>query len=132
MNVLEDNYDFDEFKKIINTNDNLIVLDFFAEWCNPCKKLTPHLEQMVNKFPEVTFYKIDVDKNQDVSQQFKIKCMPTIIMLKNRYIVEKIEGGALEILSKDSKNDNDYFELDRIEGLDVTKINNSIEKYRKI
>lgn len=126
MNSLGINTSIEEFKKVIDKNDRLIVLDFYATWCRPCKMLTPALMEMAADNTDVAFYKVDVDTNQDISQQFKIKCMPTIIFLKNKVIHEKMEGNSLSVL----EGKLTYDELDRIEGLDVQKIKNSIEKYK--
>merc|ERR1711988_730195 len=57
--------------------DKLVVVDFFATWCPPCKMIAPKLEQMSNEFPHVKFYKVDVDANPQASQLAGISCMPT-------------------------------------------------------
>lgn len=129
MKEIIDNITMKEFIELVNYDDNLIVLDFFAQWCGPCKRLTPFLEQCSTNYKDVHFYKIDVDTNDDVCQQFNIKCMPTIIFLKNKKVTEKLEGLSQKILEN---NDNmDYEELDRIEGIDEVKILAILNSYKK-
>lgn len=127
MNELSDDIDINDFIKIINTNDNLIVLDFYAKWCRPCKILTPYLNQLAKINKDVFFYKIDIDKYSEIGYQFNIKSMPTLIFLKKRKILDKMEGGSLKILQNVYDN---YFELDSIEGLELSKINSNIIKFK--
>ena len=124
MNHLSEDTDFKEFIKIINTN-KLIILDFYADWCNPCIKLTPYLIKLANKYKKAIFYKINIENNEDIAQQFDITCMPTIIFLKNKSILDKLNIDNLE----NSDNDDDYYVLDKIEGLDIDKIIKCIEKH---
>ena len=61
MKEIVDNISLREFIDLVNLDDKLIVLDFFANWCGPCKRLTPFLEQCNITYKNVHFYKIDVD-----------------------------------------------------------------------
>ncbi len=127
MKLIDEGIEMDEFIDLINNEEKLIILDFFAEWCRPCNVLTPYLKTMETIYTNVLFLKIDVDKNPDISQQFNIKCMPTIIFLKNKSIKDKIEGQSLTLHMKDKIN---YEELDRVEGIDTETIKNLIEKFK--
>lgn len=126
MKEIIDNISLKEFIELVNLDDKLIVLDFFAQWCGPCKRLTPFLEQCSKTYKDIHFYKIDVDNNEDVCQQFDIKCMPTLVFIKNKKVEHKLEGLSQTILEKNIQN---YEELDRIEGINETKILETIQKY---
>ncbi|MFC5193773.1 MULTISPECIES: thioredoxin [Bizionia] len=72
-----------KFSEIIN-KDKPVLVDFFAEWCGPCKTMSPILKDVKDSLGEdVTILKIDVDKNQQLAAQFKVRGVPTLILYKN-------------------------------------------------
>ena len=73
----------------------LVVVDFYAEWCGPCQKLAPVLEELAAKAPaaKVKFYKVDVDQSRELAAQKGIKSMPTINFYKAGQQVHQIIGG---------------------------------------
>lgn len=80
----------DEFDTIIK-NGNVIV-DFYADWCGPCKMLGPVLEKISAKYPDITFIKVNVDKEEQLAASFKIMSIPAVFMLKDGNIVNKFVG----------------------------------------
>jgi thioredoxin 1 len=77
--------------KLLVNNDRLIVLDFYATWCGPCKRMEPIVKQLEKEYPNVDFYKIDVDKST-VDDALGINAMPTYLFIKNSSNLEQIEG----------------------------------------
>ncbi|XP_070785526.1 thioredoxin-like [Enoplosus armatus] len=84
-----------EFKAILKeAGDKLVVVDFTATWCGPCKQIGPEFEKESLK-PEnanVIFLKVDVDEAEDVSSECKISCMPTFHFYKNGAKVDEFSG----------------------------------------
>ncbi len=83
------------FDELINDNKPVLV-DFFAEWCGPCKTMTPILKEVANKVQgKARVLKIDVDKNQQVAAKYQVRGVPTLIIFKNGKQVWK-QSGVIE------------------------------------
>lgn len=80
----------DEFKTVIN--EGKVVVDFFATWCGPCKMLSPVVDEISNELSDINFYKVDVDKNEDIAREYGIMSIPTIIIFENGKVVNTLVG----------------------------------------
>lgn len=69
-----------------------VVIDFWAEWCGPCQKLGPAVEELAEKYPEVLVGKMNVDENDEISGQYRVRNIPTVIFIKNGELVDKTVG----------------------------------------
>lgn len=80
--------------------EQLIVLDFYAKWCAPCKQLTPILEELANEYTDVIFYKIDIEDELafDLVQTFKISKLPTLVYYRGNKEVARTNGINIEII----------------------------------
>ncbi|MFK7749850.1 MAG: thioredoxin family protein [Kordia sp.] len=87
--------------KLLIDNDRLIVLDFYATWCGPCKRMDPILKELNAKYKDrVDFYKIDVDKSK-VDDALGISAMPTYLFIYNSSNLEQIEGAMSKTKMED-------------------------------
>ncbi|XP_058739238.1 thioredoxin H2 [Vicia villosa] len=82
----------------IKDSPKLVVIDFSATWCGPCKMMEPIVHAFANEFTDVEFIKIDVDELSDVAREFKVQAMPTFLLLKNGKEVDKIVGAKKDEL----------------------------------
>jgi thioredoxin 1 len=81
-----------EFDAAIKKGE-LVLADFFAEWCMPCVMLVPVIDELAQTMRgKVNFIKINVDENQDTASKFKILSIPTILLFKKGEMVERITG----------------------------------------
>ena len=76
-------------------SERLVVIDFLAEWCGPCKKISPIVDELATEYEgKVDIYKCDVDENSEVCEKFGIRNIPTLIFLKNGEVVDRHVGTA--------------------------------------
>lgn len=76
-----------------NTPDTLLVFDFYADWCMPCKRLAPLLDSLATSYcNNVSFFKVDVQNHQDIATAFSIQRIPLVVFIKNKEIVHTISG----------------------------------------
>ncbi len=81
-----------EFKSSVLDSDGVVVVDFWAEWCGPCKALSPLLEQAASEVEGVTVVKMNVDDNTDTPVQYGIRGIPTLIAFKGGQPVASLVG----------------------------------------
>ena len=81
-------------EQVIEASENkLIVVDFWAPWCGPCKQLTPILEKIISKSGDkITLVKINIDENQQIAAQLRIQSIPTVYAFKDKQIVNAFQG----------------------------------------
>lgn len=91
----------EHFNDIIK-GDQLTLVDFFATWCGPCKRMHPVLEQLKHEMGDsIRIIKLDVDKNEVLAQQYRIQSVPTLMLFKSGEIIWR-QSGAMRL--NDLKN----------------------------
>ncbi|CAL1590793.1 unnamed protein product [Knipowitschia caucasica] len=86
----------DEFDaELEQAGNKLVVIDFTATWCGPCRTIAPEFEKLAAQIPDVIFVKVDVDEAAELSQHCGISCMPTFQFYKNKVKVAEITGADL-------------------------------------
>lgn len=81
------------FDKLMLNDERLIIADFWAPWCGPCRSMAPAFEEAARSFPlKAQFVKINTEEQQSLAGRFNIRSIPTIIAFKNNRIVDQISG----------------------------------------
>ncbi len=79
-----------------------MIVDFWATWCGPCKKVAPYIEQLAEEYAEQAIIgKVDVDENQDLPMQFGVRNIPTILFIKDGQVVDKQIGAVAKNVLED-------------------------------
>jgi thioredoxin 1 len=74
------------------TDHGVVLTDFWATWCGPCRMQSPVIDKLADEQPDVKFTKMDVDENPDTPKQFGIMAIPTLIVKKDGKVVEQLVG----------------------------------------
>jgi thioredoxin 1 len=77
-------------------NNDLLLVDFWAEWCGPCKSMHPIFTRMAKKYKRVRFARVNVDKFQDIAMKYGVQSIPTFIMFENGEIANTMVGAVGE------------------------------------
>jgi len=81
------------FQQIISSETPTLV-DFWAEWCGPCKMMHPVFESLDKKYPRIKFARVNVDQNQGISMKYGVQSIPTFIMFKAGMVVDQMMGAV--------------------------------------
>ena len=88
-----------EYESVI-ASQGLTVVDYFGTWCNPCLQISPKVADLAKAYPNVHFYKVDVDAASDIATRAKVSAMPTFHFYKNGQLVDTVVGANLPALKK--------------------------------
>lgn len=100
------------FETTVADND-MVIIDFWASWCGPCKAFAPIFEKVSERYPDVVFGKVETDQEQDLAQLFNIRSIPTLMIFRQQVIIFMQPGmlpepAFVEILEKAKGLDMDH------------------------
>lgn len=94
------------FNEIVTKND-VVLVDFWAEWCGPCRMIAPMIEELANEYDgKAIIGKLDVDNNQESSIKFGVRSIPTLLVFKNGEMVDRHVGAVPKETLSSSINSN--------------------------
>ncbi|CAN8141966.1 thioredoxin [Thiomicrorhabdus sp. 6S2-11] len=89
----------DQFDDMINDNE-IVIFDFWAEWCGPCKQFAPTFTEISEKHPDIKFCKVNVEEEEQLAAMFQVRSIPTLVFMREKVVVFSnpgaIPGNALE------------------------------------
>ena len=89
----EVNLNLNYFNEEITNTDKLVLVDFYANWCGPCKMLSPIISEIANEYSNsVKVCKVNVDESQELALKYNIMSIPTLIFLKNGVVIKSVVG----------------------------------------
>ena len=107
----------DNFEEVVTGND-MVIIDFWAPWCGPCRGFAPVFEAASEKYPDIVFAKINSDEEQELAGHFGIRSIPTLMIFREKVILYS-EAGALPASGLDSV-------ISQASALDMAKVHAEI------
>ena len=96
------------YEEVVSKSDKVIVVDFYADWCGPCKVLSPILERVEDKNPNLVFAKVNVDDSIECARNNNIRNIPTVLFIKDNKVINKFTGSRTEDIIQTMINDIEF------------------------
>ncbi|MDG4812993.1 thioredoxin [Hydrogenovibrio sp. 3SP14C1] len=109
----------EDFESTIENND-IVILDFWAEWCGPCKQFAPTFEAVSEKHPDIVFAKVNVEEQQDLAGMFQVRSIPTLVFMREKIVVFSNPGVIPESNFEEG--------IAQLKELDMEKVRQDLEK----
>ena len=86
------NFNKNNFENVVLNSDKTVLLDFWASWCAPCRRVVPIVEEIADERMDIKVGKINVDEEPELANKFSIMSIPTLVVMKNGKIVQQVSG----------------------------------------
>lgn len=105
------------FESTVIGND-IVIVDFWAPWCGPCRSFAPTYEQISEKYPDITFAKVNTEAETDLAGYFQIRSIPTLMVFREKVVIYS-EAGALPASGLEQL-------IEQVRGLDMVEVHKQI------
>jgi thioredoxin len=102
------------------TNNDIVIIDFWAEWCGPCKSFAPTYEEVSNKHEDIVFAKVNTEQEQGLAGHFQIRSIPTLMIFREQIIIFSQAGALAGAQLEDV--------IEKAKGLDMNMVREEIAK----
>ena len=82
----------DNFQELVLNGDREVLLDFWAPWCGPCRMVSPIVDEIAEERKDILVGKVNVDEEMELATQFRVMSIPTLVVLKNGQVVNRVVG----------------------------------------
>jgi thioredoxin 1 len=106
----------------VTSRDGIVLVDFWAEWCGPCKRFAPVFERASEKHPDVVFGKVDTEAQQALGAQFDIRSIPTIMAIRDGVIVFAQPGALPESALENL--------IEQVQALDMAEVRKKLAEHK--
>ncbi|MBQ3489869.1 MAG: thioredoxin [Clostridia bacterium] len=86
MMITKNNFD------LVKNSDKPVLLDFYADWCGPCRMVAPVLHEIAEERPDILVAKINVDNEEELAAEFGVYSIPTLVVMKNGVVIKQVSG----------------------------------------
>ena len=86
--------DQNNFEDEVLKSDRKVLLDFYADWCGPCRMVSPSVEEIASEHPEYKVCKVNVDEHQDLASSFQVMSIPSLFVMENGKVVNQSTGAV--------------------------------------
>jgi thioredoxin 1 len=101
------------FKQVVE-RDGIVLLDWWASWCGPCRSFAPTYEKVAAKHPDITFGKVDTEANPDLAGTFEIRSIPTLMILRDKVLLFSQPGALPEAALEDLIRQVRALDMDKV------------------
>lgn len=112
---------YDNFIDTLETND-ILLIDFYADWCGPCKMFGPIFERTSEKYPDIKFAKVDTEAEQQLAAEFGVRSIPSLAVFREKVLVFMQPGALPEEALVDI--------IDQVKGLDMEEVHKEIAEQK--
>ena len=109
----------EQFNEVISSND-IVIIDFWAEWCGPCKSFAPTYEKVSEQHEDIVFAKVNTEQEQELAAHFQIRSIPTLMVFREEIVLFAQPGMLSETQLEEV--------IDKIKAVDMAKVHEEVEQ----